>query len=138
VARVLRTQLQAQGFLTVSLQGESPWDGRDSSALEAGRRVGAGVVLIGQASAQKVPGEVAGMALQAIQARVHIQVLRTATGEQLALEQAEATAFHADAVLGATQALEKAAAVVAARIALPLRTYQQQYQKQVTLPPRVP
>jgi hypothetical protein len=125
VAQVLRTQLQAQGFHLVSVEDSPPWDGRDSSALTTGKKVGAALVLVGQATVQKVRGEVAGMSLQALQANVQVQALMTATGVQVALEHAEATAFHADAILGGAQALEKAATEVAARLIPPLQMYQQ-------------
>jgi hypothetical protein len=133
VAQVLRTQLQAQGLHVMRLGAGTAWDGRESSALVLGKEVGADVVLVGQARVQKVRNEVAGMSLQAVQARVQVQALTTATGEQLALERAEATALHTDAILGGTQALEKAAAKVAARLVSPLRAYRQDQERAKTL-----
>ena len=134
VARVLYAQLQAQGFRPVSLEEGPPWDGHDDSALAMGKKVGAGVVLIGQARAEKVRSEVAGLQLQAVQAVVQVQALTTSTGTRLALERVESMALHADAILGGTQALENAAAAIAARLAPPLRTYQQQAQQRAIVP----
>jgi hypothetical protein len=134
VARVLRTQLQAQGFRPVSLEEGAPWDGHEESALTMGKKAGAGVVLIGQAHAEKVRSDVAGLQLQAVEAVVQVQAFTIATGTRLALERAEATALHADAILGGTQALENAAAAIAARLTLPLRTFQQQAQQPAGAP----
>ncbi|MGQ4808086.1 hypothetical protein NKDENANG_01453 [Candidatus Entotheonellaceae bacterium PAL068K] len=127
VAHVLRTQLQAQGVRTSSLTAEVPWDGQESSALATGRQAGAGVVLVGLGRVEKVRSAVAGMPLQTVHAVVQVQALTTATGERLAQEQAESTAFHTDAILGGTQALEKAATQVADRLASPLRLHQRRY-----------
>lgn len=129
VAQVLRAQLQTRGFHIVSLEPGSPWDGQDGSALTIGQQAKAGVVLVGQARVHQVHNEVAGMSLQTVQAEVQVQALTTATGEQLALERAETTVFHTDAVLGGTQALEKIAAEVAVRLVSRLQTFQQQYQR---------
>jgi hypothetical protein len=129
VAQVLRAQLQTRGFHIVSLEPGSLWDGRDGSALTVGQQAKAGIVLVGQARVHQAHSEVAGMSLQTVQAEVQVQALITATGEQLALERAETTVFHADAVLGGTQALEKVAAEVAVRLVLRLQMFQQQYQR---------
>jgi hypothetical protein len=138
VVQVLRSQLQAQGFRLVSLEPSMPWDGQDNSALATGRQAGAGVVLVGQARVQKVRQEVAGMPLQAVQATVQVQALATTMGQQLAMERAEATVFHADAILGGKQALETAATKVAARLVVPLRLYLQQYQEHSSAPRDIP
>ncbi len=133
VAQTIRAYLDTHNFQTVSLAADSPWDGRESSAVLAGKRVGAGVVLIGRAKAEKVRSEVAGMSLQTVRASVQVQALATATGRRLAVERMEATALHADAVLGGTQALRKAATEVASRLAPPLRKHLV-VQRQVSTP----
>jgi len=123
VAQTLRSYLDTHHIQTVRLTPEPLWDGQASSALVAGKRAGAEVVLIGQAKAEKVRSNVAGMPLQTVNASVHVQVLATATGRQLAVEHIEATAIHSDAVLGGTQALRKAATEVASRLSSPLRQH---------------
>ena len=133
VAQTIRAYLDTHNFQTVSLAADSPWDGRESSAVLAGKRVGAGVVLIGRAKAEKVRSEVAGMSLQTVHASVQVQALATATGRRLAVERIEAMALHADAVLGGTQALRKAATEVASRLAPPLRKHLV-VQRQVSTP----
>lgn len=121
VAQTLRHYLDMHHIQTIRPAPETRWDGKASSALIAGKRAGAEAVLIGQAKAEKVGGDVAGMPLQTVNASVYVQVLATATGRQLAAEHIEATAIHTDAVLGGTQALRKAATEVASRLTSPLR-----------------
>jgi hypothetical protein len=123
VAQTLRSYLDTHHIQTIRLTPETLWDGQTSSALVAGKRAGAEAVLIGQAKAEKVRSNVAGMPLQTVNASVHVQVLATATGRQLAVEHIEATAIHTDAVLGGTQALRKAATEVASRLSSPLRQH---------------
>lgn len=133
VAQTLRSYLDTHHIQTIRQTPEPLWDGQTSSALVAAKRAGAEAVLIGQAKAEKVRSEVAGMPLQTVNASLHVQVLTTATGRQLAVERIEATAIHTDAVLGGTQALRKAATEVASRLTLPLRQHLMRYE-QVTTP----
>lgn len=123
VAQTLRRYLDTHQIQTIRPTPETLWDGQTSSALVAGKRAGAEAVLIGQAKAEKVGSNVAGMPLQTVNASVRVQVLATATGRQLATEHIEATAIHTDAVLGGTQALRKAATEVASRLSSPLRQH---------------
>jgi hypothetical protein len=125
VAAGLRTQLQAQGFRMVNSAGAIPWDGQESSALLAARTVGATVVLVGRADVERLRSDVAGVALQAVEASVEVQALVAQSGERLALERVQATTLHTDAAIASKQALEKAAVALAARLALSLRAYQQ-------------
>ncbi len=123
VAQTLRQYFESHNFQTIRLVADATWDGQASTALMAGKRAGAEVVLVGQASAEKVRSDVAGMPLQAVHASVQVQALATATGRRLAMEHIEATALHTDAVLGGTQALRKAAAEVASRLEPALRKH---------------
>lgn len=133
VAQTIRSYLDTHHLPTIQpLQGTA-WDGQTSSALAAGQRAGAEAVLIGQAKAEKVRSDVAGMPLQTVHASVRVQVLATATGRQFAVERSEATAIHTDAVLGGMQALRKAATEVASRLTAPLRQHLTRYE-QVTAP----
>ena len=126
VAAGLRTQLQAQGFRMVNSELTTPWDGQESSALTAARGVGATVVLVGQADVERIRSDVAGIALQAVEASVQIQVLVAQSGERLALERVQTTTLHTDATMASKQALEKAVGVLATRLTPSLRAYQQQ------------
>jgi hypothetical protein len=132
VADGLRTHLYTEGFRVVRPETDAAWDEPERSALAAGKEAGAEVVLIGRAEVQKLRSEVAGTALQAMQATAQVQALVTATGERLALERVQTTALHADARLGARQALEKAAAALATRLVPSLRAYQQRQQGQAS------
>lgn len=127
VAQTLRSYLDTHHIQTIRLTPETPWDGQASSALVAGKRAGAEAVLIGQATAEKVRSNVAGMPLQTVNASVNVQVLATATGRQLAVEHIEATALHTDAVLGGTQALRQAATEVASRLTSSLPQHLMRY-----------
>jgi hypothetical protein len=123
VAQTLRHYFESHNFQTVRLVADATWDGQASTALMAAKRAGAEVVLIGQASAEKVRSDVAGMPLQTVHASVQVQALATATGKRLAMEHVEATALHIDAVLGGTHALRKAAVEVASRLEPQLRKH---------------
>jgi hypothetical protein len=126
VAAGLRTQLQAQGFRMVSNEVVTPWDGQEDSALMAARGVGATVVLVGRADVERIRSDVAGMALQAVEASVQVQALVAQSGERLALERVQTTTLHTDAATASKQALEKAAGALATRLTPSLRAYQQQ------------
>jgi len=128
----LRTQLLTNGFRVVGLETGVSWDGQERSALTTGKEVGAEVVLLGWVEVQILRSEVAGTPLQAVQAIAQVQVLTTERGERLALERVQTTALHADVSLGGKQALEKAAAALATRLAPALRAYQQRHQGQVS------
>jgi hypothetical protein len=123
VAQTLHHYFASHNFQTVRPVTDATWDGQASTALMAAKRAGAEVVLIGQANAKNVRSDVAGVPLQAVHASVQVQALAVATGRRLAMEHMEATALHADAVLGGTQALRKAAAEVASRLEPPLRQH---------------
>jgi hypothetical protein len=124
VAAGLRTQLQAQGLRVVNGAEATPWDGREISALLAARAVGASVVLVGRADVERLRSDVAGVALQAVEASVEVQALVVQSGERLAFERVQTTTLHTDAALASKQALEKAAVALAARLAPSLRAYQ--------------
>jgi hypothetical protein len=126
VAAGIRTQLQAQGFRMVNSELTTPWDGQESSALTAARGVGATVVLVGQADVERIRSDVAGIALQAVEASVQIQAFAAQSGERLALEHVQTTTLHTDATMASKQALEKAAGALATRLTPSLRAYQQQ------------
>jgi hypothetical protein len=124
----LRTQLLTNGFRVVGVETGAAWDGQEHSTLTTGKEVGAEVVLLGWVEVQTLRSEVAGTPLQAVQATAQVQALTTEQGERLALERVQTTALHADASLGGKQALEKAAAALATRLAPALRAYQQRQQ----------
>jgi hypothetical protein len=128
----LRAQLLANGFRVVSSEPGAAWDGQEGAALTIGKEVGVEVVLLGWAEVQILRSEVAGTPLQAVQATIQVQVLTTERGERLALERVQTTALNADASLGGKQALEKAAAALAIRLAPALRAYQQRPQGQAS------
>jgi hypothetical protein len=127
VAAGLRAEIQAQGLRMVT--GESaPWDGQESSALMTARLVGASIVLIGRADVEQIRSDVAGVALQAVEATVQVRALVVQTGERLALERVQTTALHTVASLAGKQALEKATVTLATRLVPVLRVHAQQRQ----------
>jgi hypothetical protein len=126
VAARLRVELQAQGLRLVPSEATTPWDGQESSALMMARLVGASTVLIGRADVEQIRSDVAGVALQAVEATVQVQAFVVQTGERLALERVQTTALHTVASLAGKQALEKAAATLATRLVPVLRMYTQQ------------
>jgi hypothetical protein len=127
VAAGLRTALQTQGLRLVTSESTTPWDGQESSALMTARVLGARVVLIGRADVEQVRSDVAGVALQAVEATVQMRAFMVQTGEQLALERVQTTALHTVASVAGKQALEKAAVSLATRLAPMLqRVYAQQ------------
>jgi hypothetical protein len=128
VAARLRTEFQAQGWRMVTSESTTPWDGQESSALMTARLVGARVVLIGRADVEQIRSDVAGVALQAVEATVQVQAFVVQTGERLAREYVQTTALHTVASLAGKQALEKAAITLATRLVPVLRVYAQQLQ----------
>ena len=126
VAAGLRTQLQAQGFQMVNSEVTTLWDGQESSALMAAREVGATVVLVGRADVERIRSDVAGIALQAVEASVQLQAFAAQSGERLALEHVQTTTLHTDATMASKQALEKVAAALAIRLTPSLRAHQLQ------------
>ena len=128
VAAGLRTALQTQGLRLVTSESTTPWDGQESSALMTARVLGARVVLIGRADVEQVRSDVAGVALQAVEATVQVRAFVVQTGERLALERVQTTALHTVASLAGKQALEKAAVTLATRLAPVLQVYAQQLQ----------
>jgi hypothetical protein len=128
VAARLRMDLQAQGLRMVTSEATTPWDGQESSALMTARLVGARIVLIGRADVEQIRSDVAGVALQAVEATVQVQVFVVQSGERLALERVQTTALHTVASLAGKQALEKAAGILATRLAPVLRGHTQQLQ----------
>jgi hypothetical protein len=128
VAARLRTEFQAQGLRMVTGESTTPWDGQESSALMTARLVGARVVLIGRADVEQIRSDVAGVALQAVEATVQVQAFVVQTGERLTREYVQTTALHTVASLAGKQALEKAAITLATRLVPVLRVYAQQLQ----------
>jgi hypothetical protein len=128
VAARLRTEFQAQGLRMVTGESTTPWDGQESSALMTARLVGAKIVLIGRADVEQIRSDVAGVALQAVEATVQMQAFVVQTGEQLAREHVQTTALHMVASVAGKQALEKAAITLATRLVPVLRVYAQQLQ----------
>jgi hypothetical protein len=129
VAAGLRMQLQAQGLRLMTTEPTTPWDGQESSALMAARAAGASVVLVGQADVQRIRSDVAGVALQAVEASVQVQVLVAQSGERLALERVQTTAIHTDPTMASKQALEKAVIALVLRLTPALHAYQQRLQE---------
>jgi hypothetical protein len=132
VAARLRMELQTRGLRMVTSEAPMPWDGQESSALMTARLVGASIVLIGRADVEQIRSDVAGVALQAVEATVQVQVFIVQNGERLALERVQTTALHTVASLAGKQALEKAAGTLATRLAPVLRGYTQQLQDVVS------
>jgi hypothetical protein len=129
VAAGLRMQLQAQGLRLITPEPTTPWDGQELSALMAARAAGAGVVLVGRADVQRIRSDVAGVALQAVEASVQVQAFAAQSGERLTLERIQTTALHTDPTMASKQALEKAAVALVIRLIPTLRAYQQQLQE---------
>jgi hypothetical protein len=125
VAGVLRAQLQAHGLRPVRPEVGAPWDGSLGSALATARQAGAELVLVGQADVRPLQRGVSGMSEHAVRATVWVQVLRTASGLEVATEQGEAITMHPDAMVGDAQALAQAAREVATRVLASLQRARQ-------------
>jgi len=124
--RVLRQQFEVDRFRVIQTAAERPWDGQETSALEAARAANADVVLVGSALMRKTHDGVAGLALQTVQVTVQMRAWVTQTGIQLAFKRAGMAVDHSDPLLAGQQALEQTAVELATQLLPELQTYRQQ------------
>jgi len=124
--RVLRQQFEVDRFRVVQTAAERPWDGQETSALEAARAANADVVLVGSALMRKTHDGVAGLALQTVQVTVQMRAWVPQTGIQLAFKRTGMAVDHSDPLLAGQQALEQTAVELATQLLPELQTYRQQ------------
>jgi hypothetical protein len=135
MTEALRDYLRTQHFRILELQDPAAWDGQESTAFFAGKKIGADVVLVGVVDVHKTHDQVIDLSIQTVEATAQVRAWITATGEQLAFDRARATVDHADAALGGRQAIAKVTTAMTTRLVSTLQQYRHTYAG-ASMPPR--
>lgn len=116
-------RLKAKGFNVVDpssvRRGLTPkeammaWQGDDHVAGTAGKKLGAEIVVVGDASSTQAEHNIAGSDLLSVSTSLNARVVKTGTGEVIAQATGDGTAAHINNVIALQESMQKASDTVA-------------------------
>ena len=92
---------------------KAAWSGNYDVAGRVGRKLGAEVVIVGQAISTRAPNTIAGSDLLSVSSSINATAVKAATGEVLAQASGQGTAAHINEVAALQQSMQKASEKVA-------------------------
>ena len=114
----IAAKLKAKGFNVVDPmdlrrqvsadEARSAWSGQYDVAGRMGTRVGAEIVIIGQAVSTRAAGNIYGSDLLSVSSSINARAVKSGTGEVIAQGTGQGTAAHINAVAAMQQSLQKA------------------------------
>jgi hypothetical protein len=116
-------RLKAKGFNVVdprtlrksvtASEATAAFQGNEDVASRMGKKLGAEIVIVGQATSQKAANNIAGSDLLSMSTTLTAQAIKTGTGEIIAQGTGQGTAAHINEVAALQQSLQKASDQVA-------------------------